>query len=110
MGAFLAKLPLSKSRWIRFFLFGVVGTVAVNMLRILLLGIYVGVISVNPSDFEAFHAIAGEALFLPWLASYLLLVNRLARGKTSAATRIFTEFRQTRILQSLHVIRAQLAS
>jgi thaumarchaeosortase len=86
MGAFLAKLPLSKSRWIRYFLFGVVGTVAVNMLRILLLAIYVGVISANPSDFEAFHATAGEALFLPWLASYLLLVNRLARGKISTVT------------------------
>jgi len=105
MGAFLAKLPLTRRRWVSYFLFGATGTVAVNMLRILLLAIYVGVISANPADFEAFHAIAGEALFLPWLASYLLVVGRLESGRESVGTE--TESKDIRPLPHMSALRVQ---
>jgi thaumarchaeosortase len=34
-------------------------------------------ISTNAVEFEEFHSIAGEIMFLPWLAAYLFLVMYL---------------------------------
>lgn len=76
MLAFLLKINIPLKRKITYFLIGAFGTFMVNTLRILALSIFVLKVSANPSSFEEFHSVAGEIMFLPWLAIYLLLVIR----------------------------------
>jgi thaumarchaeosortase len=44
------------------------------MIRIFSLSIFVLKVSTNPVEFEEFHGIAGEIMFLPWLFAYLFVV------------------------------------
>jgi thaumarchaeosortase len=73
MLALLTKVRgLSRARGALYFAFGALGTFFVNVLRVFLLSCYL--VLVGASGFESFHAIAGEALFLPWILGYTLLV------------------------------------
>ncbi len=53
---------------------GATGTVIVNMIRIFSLSLFALLISTNAAEFEEFHSIAGEIMFLPWLVAYLFIV------------------------------------
>ncbi|MDH2906828.1 MAG: thaumarchaeosortase, partial [Candidatus Nitrosotalea sp.] len=75
MMAFLLKMNIPRNRKIVYFALGVVGTITVNVIRILSLSIFVLKISTNVNEFESFHGIAGEIMFLPWLFMFLLIVT-----------------------------------
>jgi len=88
MMAFLFKMNIVPKRKLMYFAIGATGTVIVNMIRIFSLSLFALLISTNAAEFEEFHSIAGEIMFLPWLAGYLFLVMHLegkrARLKLSA--------------------------
>ena len=75
MMAFLLKMNIPRNRKIVYFAMGVVGTITVNVIRILSLSIFVLKVSTNVNEFESFHGIAGEIMFLPWLFIFLLIVT-----------------------------------
>lgn len=88
MTAFLLKMNIQPKRKVMYFFIGVAGTVTVNMIRIFSLSLFALLISTNAARFEEFHSIAGEIMFLPWLAAYLFIVmylegkrNRKLAGK-----------------------------
>jgi len=75
MMAFLLKMNIPRNRKIVYFALGIVGTITVNMIRIFSLSIFVLKVSTNVNEFESFHGIAGEIMFLPWLFIFLLIVT-----------------------------------
>jgi len=79
MLAFLLKMSIPRRRMIIYFVIGAMGTFTVNMIRIFSLSLFVLMVSANPVAFEEFHSIAGEIMFLPWLAIYLFLIMRRER-------------------------------
>lgn len=74
MMAFLLKMNIAPKRKAMYFAIGIAGTIFVNMIRIFSLSIFVLKVSTNPVEFEEFHGIAGEIMFLPWLFAYLFVV------------------------------------
>ncbi len=76
MLAFLLKMNIPRNRMVIYFIIGAIGTFTVNMIRIFALSLFVLMVSANPVAFEEFHSVAGEIMFLPWLAVYLFLVMR----------------------------------
>lgn len=77
MMAFLFKMNIQPKRKAVYFGLGILGTIGVNMIRIFSLSLFVLKVSANPTDFEEFHGIAGEIMFLPWLFIYLFLVTTI---------------------------------
>lgn len=75
MMAFLLKMNIPRNRKMVYFALGVVGTITVNVIRILSLSVFVLKVSTNVNDFQSFHGIAGEIMFLPWLFVFLLIVT-----------------------------------
>ena len=74
MMAFLLKMNIPPKRKVIYFVIGATGTVIVNMIRIFSLSLFALLISTNAAEFEEFHSIAGEIMFLPWLVAYLFIV------------------------------------
>jgi thaumarchaeosortase len=77
MMAFLLKMNIQKNRKIAYFAIGIIGTIGVNMLRIFSLSLFALKVSTNAVDFEEFHSVAGEIMFLPWLFIFLLIVTAI---------------------------------
>jgi thaumarchaeosortase len=77
MMAFLLKMNIPQKRKAMYFVLGILGTIGVNMIRIFSLSLFVLKVSTNPNDFEEFHGIAGEIMFLPWLFAYLFAVTSI---------------------------------
>ncbi len=75
MMAFLLKMNIPPKRKAMYFVLGVIGTIGVNVIRIFSLSLFVLKVSTNVSDFESFHSVAGEIMFLPWLFIFLLVVT-----------------------------------
>jgi len=75
MMAFLLKMNIPRNRKAMYYALGVIGTIGVNVIRILSLSLFVLKISTNVNEFESFHGIAGEIMFLPWLFVFLLVVT-----------------------------------
>jgi thaumarchaeosortase len=94
MLALLLKMNISLTRKLIYFAAGTFGTVAVNVIRIISLSLYALVVTTNVREWEAFHSVAGEIMFLPWLGVYLGIViyvenkrvRRLQAGAPDAAT------------------------
>ncbi|MFQ5920756.1 MAG: thaumarchaeosortase [Nitrososphaerales archaeon] len=88
MMAFLLKMNIVPRRKMMYFAIGAAGTVIVNLIRIFSLSLFALLVSTNAVEFEEFHSIAGEIMFLPWLAAFLFLVihreNKLAKQRLSA--------------------------
>ncbi len=87
MMAFLLKMNIPPKRKIFYFLIGATGTVIVNMIRIFSLSLFALLISTNVVEFEEFHSIAGEIMFLPWLAAYLFIVMHREGKRLKVATK-----------------------
>ncbi|HEU4606043.1 MAG TPA: exosortase/archaeosortase family protein, partial [Nitrososphaera sp.] len=95
MLAFLLKMDIPLKRKLIYFAIGTFGTVSVNVIRITALSLYALVVTTNVSEWEAFHSVAGEIMFLPWLGIYLGIVmyvegkrmRRLQAENASAPTR-----------------------
>jgi thaumarchaeosortase len=75
MMAFLLKMNIPRNRKAVYFALGVIGTIGVNVIRIFSLSIFVLKVSTDVNQFESFHGIAGEIMFLPWLFIFLLVVT-----------------------------------
>ena len=75
MMAFLLKMNIPQKRKAMYFALGVLGTITVNVIRIFSLSLFVLKVSTNVNEFESFHGIAGEIMFLPWLFIFLLIVT-----------------------------------
>lgn len=91
MLAFLLKMDMPLKRKLIYFAIGTLGTVAVNIVRITSLTMYALIVTIDPSQWEAFHSVAGEIMFLPWLGIYLGIVmytegKRMRRLQQQQAT------------------------
>ncbi len=75
MMAFLLKMNIQRNRKAAYFALGVIGTIGVNVIRILSLSLFVLKVSTDVNEFQSFHGIAGEIMFLPWLFVFLLIVT-----------------------------------
>lgn len=75
MMAFLFKMNIPPKRKAGYFVVGIIGTICVNMIRIFSLSVFALKVSTNVTEFEEFHSIAGEIMFLPWLFIFLLVVT-----------------------------------
>ena len=74
MLAFLLKMNIPLHRKPIYFLIGTVGTATVNLIRIISLSLFALMITTNVNEWEEFHSVAGEIMFLPWLGIYLTSV------------------------------------
>lgn len=84
MMAFLLKMNIPRGRKLIWFGIGIFGTITVNVIRIFSLSWYALKVTTDAQKWEAFHEVAGEIMFLPWLFVFLLVVmivesRRLAR-------------------------------
>lgn len=91
MLAFLLKMDMPLKRKLIYFAIGTFGTVTVNVVRIIALSLYALVVTTRVQEWEAFHSVAGEIMFLPWLGIYLAIVmftesRRTSRMKAAAST------------------------
>lgn len=77
MMAFLLKMNIAPRRKTMYFVIGIAGTIGINMIRIFSLSLFVLKVSTNPVEFEEFHGIAGEIMFLPWLFAFLFAVTAI---------------------------------
>jgi len=75
MMAFLFKMNIPPKRKAVYFVLGIIGTIGVNMIRIFSLSIFALKVSTNAVEFEEFHSVAGEIMFLPWLFVFLMIVT-----------------------------------
>ena len=91
MLALLLKMNMPSTRKLIYFAAGTLGTVTVNLVRIISLSLYALVVTTDIQEWEAFHSIAGEVMFLPWLGVYLGVViyieNKRSRRLQAGATR-----------------------
>jgi thaumarchaeosortase len=92
MLAFLLKMDIPLQRKLVYFVIGTVGTAAVNLIRIISLSLFALMITTNVNEWEAFHSVAGEIMFLPWLGIYLASVMFIE----SKRTRSLSETQATR--------------
>ena len=74
MGAFLLKMNIPRNRKAVYFGLGIAGTIGVNMIRIFSLSWYALKVTTDAKQWEEFHSVAGEIMFLPWLFVFLLVV------------------------------------
>ena len=77
MMAFLLKMNIQKNRKAMYFVIGIAGTIGVNLIRIFSLSLFALKVSTNPVEFEEYHSVAGEIMFLPWLFIFLLVVTAI---------------------------------
>ena len=75
MMAFLLKMNIKQNRKFMYFGLGILGTIIINMIRIFSLSVFALKVSTNPVEFEEYHSVAGEIMFLPWLFAFLLVVT-----------------------------------
>jgi thaumarchaeosortase len=91
MLALLLKMNMPLNRKLIYFAAGTLGTIAVNLVRIISLSLYALVVTTDVQEWEAFHSIAGEVMFLPWLGVYLGVViyieNKRSHMLQAGATR-----------------------
>ena len=75
MMAFLLKMNIQRKRKALYIGIGIVGTMIINLIRIFSLSLFALKVSTNPVEFEEYHSVAGEIMFLPWLFIFLLVVT-----------------------------------
>jgi len=75
MMAFLLKMNIKQNRKLMYFGLGIIGTIIINLIRIFSLSVFALKVSTNPVEFEEYHSVAGEIMFLPWLFAFLLVVT-----------------------------------
>ena len=81
MLAFLLKMDIPTTRKLVYFGLGVIGTASLNVIRIISLSLFALIITTNVAEWETFHSLAGEIMFLPWLGIYLASVVSLERKR-----------------------------
>ncbi|MFY9871475.1 MAG: thaumarchaeosortase [Candidatus Nitrosopolaris sp.] len=81
MLAFLLKMDIPTGRKLVYFGLGVIGTASLNVIRIISLSLFALLITTNVAEWETFHSLAGEIMFLPWSGIYLTSVVSLERKR-----------------------------
>jgi thaumarchaeosortase len=81
MLAFLLKMDIPTGRKLVYFGLGVVGTASLNVIRIIGLSLFALLITTNVPEWQTFHSLAGEIMFLPWLGIYLATVVSVERKR-----------------------------
>jgi thaumarchaeosortase len=94
--AICVKVGTGWARGALYMVLGVVGSFLVNVLRLALLAVYAMSNITNPKAFQAFHSVAGELIFIPWIVVFVIVILR-------RESRIST---QARLLTSREVSRA----
>ena len=79
MLALLLKMEVPVRRKLVYFGLGIIGTASVNLIRIISLSVFALIITTNVKEWEGFHSIAGEIMFLPWLGIYLATIIYIER-------------------------------
>lgn len=88
------KLGVGHLRGFAYVAIGIVGSFAVNVLRIVLLAVYALGHVTSPKEFEVFHSVAGDLVFIPWIVVYVLLIvwhetgGSLSRGTRSVTASV----------------------
>ncbi|MFZ0740116.1 MAG: exosortase/archaeosortase family protein, partial [Nitrososphaeraceae archaeon] len=77
MLAFLLKIEIPLNRRLAYFVIGTLGTAVVNVVRIISLSFFPLLVTTNVYEWEAYHSIAGEVMFLPWLGVYLISIMQI---------------------------------
>jgi len=77
MMAFLLKMNIPRNRKAVYFVIGILGTIGVNLIRVFSLSVYALKVTTNAQQWEEFHSVAGEIMFLPWLFIFLLMVTTI---------------------------------
>jgi len=77
MLSILFRIRIPVSHMLIYFVVGFLGTVSVNILRIVSLSMVAITVTSNVKEWEAFHSFAGEIMFLPWIGIYLAAVISL---------------------------------
>jgi thaumarchaeosortase len=72
---------------------GVLGSFLVNVLRLALLAAYAMRNITDPKAFEAFHSVAGELIFIPWIIIFVVLILR-RESRISTQARLVAERQQ----------------
>ncbi len=74
--AICVKVGTGWARGALYLFLGVVGSFLVNVLRLAVLAVYAMSNITNPKAFEAFHSVAGELIFIPWIIVFVILILR----------------------------------
>jgi thaumarchaeosortase len=74
MLVFLLKIEIPRNRRIAYFVIGTFGTTIVNVVRLISLSFFPLLVTTNIEEWEGYHSIAGEIMFLPWLGVYLITI------------------------------------
>lgn len=86
MLAFLTKVEIPLQRKLIYFAIGSIGTAAVNLIRLTCLSLFPLMVTTNVNQWENFHSIAGEIMFLPWLGVYILGLISLENKRFALST------------------------
>lgn len=82
MLVFLLKMQIPMNRRVAYFVIGTLGTVAVNIVRIISLSFFPLLVTTNIQVWEGYHSVAGDIMFLPWVFVYLITIRYVIEHKT----------------------------
>jgi thaumarchaeosortase len=88
--AICVKVGTGWARGALYLALGVVGSFLVNVLRLALLAAYAMSNITDPKAFEAFHSVAGELIFIPWIIIFVILILR-RESKISTQARLVAD-------------------
>jgi thaumarchaeosortase len=88
--AICVKVGTGWTRGALYLALGVVGSFLVNVLRLAVLAAYAMRDITDPKAFEAFHSVAGELIFIPWIIVFVILILRRER-KISTRARLLAK-------------------
>jgi thaumarchaeosortase len=74
--AICVKAGTGWTRGTLYLIVGVIGSFLVNVVRLVALAVYAMSDITNPRAFEAFHSVAGELIFIPWIVAFVILILR----------------------------------
>jgi len=74
--AVCVKVGTGWARGTLYMLVGAVGSFLVNVVRLAALAVYAMSNITDPKAFQAFHSVAGELIFIPWIIAFVVLIIR----------------------------------
>lgn len=93
----IVKLDAPRSRKLIYAMVGAAGTYFANVIRIVLIVLYVAFISL---DVEAFHQSIGEVLFIIWIITFLFFVLRMEKRRAEVRSTTQKNVCSARLLSS----------
>ncbi len=87
MLVFIFKIETPSARRIAYFIIGTFGTTILNLVRLISLSFFPLLVTTNVEEWEGYHSIAGEIMFLPWLGVYLISITYIEQRVKSNAVK-----------------------